>query len=305
MSMPEREKKNWFVLEFAVDADQEDLASWLMINNGANGCEITPAENSQVWIKATFSEDKATEEHLGNVKALLEEYALAPCLKTLRVQTIADQDWLAKWKEGFRPFNIGTMFLVCPPWLREELTEEQLNERHLLLIEPGMAFGTGLHASTRYCLEAMEHFAVPDDVLDVGTGSGILAIGAAKLNPSAKIVAVDTDPESIRVATENLELNNTFKNVKLIAGSTEVLDNLTFDLILSNLTCEDNIALLVDYLRLLRPGGRIICAGILIEKLNRLEQAIETYPFKIVDKQLDEKWAGVTLERIPVAIRGN
>lgn len=297
-----KKSKNWLQLEFEVDGEQEDLASWLMINQGSTGCEILPLENSRVLIKANFEEDKATEEHIGNVKALLEEYGLAPCLKTLRIQTIADQDWLAKWKEGFKPFNIGTMFLVSPPWLKDELTPEQISERHLMLIEPGMAFGTGLHATTRYCMEAMEHFAVPDDVVDVGTGSGILAIAASKLNPSATIVAVDTDSESIRVATENLVLNEV-KNVRLIQGSTEVLDNLTFDLILSNLTCEDNIALMIDYLRLLRPAGRIICAGILVEKLSKLEEAIASYPLKIIDKQLDEKWAGITLERIPVSIR--
>lgn len=295
------EKRNWLQLEFEVDAEQEDLASWLMINNGSTGCEIVPLENNRVLLKANYEEEKANDQHIGNVKALLEEYGLAPCLKTLRIQTIAEEDWLAKWKEGFKPFNIGTMFLVSPPWLLDELTEEQLHDRHLLLIEPGMAFGTGLHATTRYCLEAMEHFAVPDDVLDVGTGSGILAIGAAKLNPSAVIVAVDTDSESIRVATENLVLNNV-KNVRLIQGSTEVLDNLSFDLILSNLTCEDNIALMIDYLRLLRPAGRIICAGILLEKLSMLEKAIETYPLKVVDKQLEEKWAGITLQRIPVSL---
>jgi len=294
--------KNWLQLEFEVDAEQEDLASWLMIRNGSTGCEVLSLENSRILIKANFDEGKASEEHIGNVKALLEEYGLAPCLKTLRIQTIADQDWLAKWKEGFKPFTIGSMFLVCPPWLKDELTEEQLHDRHLLLIEPGMAFGTGLHATTRYCLEAMEHFAVPDDVVDVGTGSGILAIGAAKLNPSAKIVAVDTDSESIRVATENLLLNEV-QSVRLIQGSTEILDNLNFDLILSNLTCEDNIALMVDYLRLLRPSGRIICAGILVEKLSKLEEAIASYPLKIVDKQLEEKWAGITLERIPVSLR--
>ncbi len=299
--MTNTDKRNWLQLEFEVDAEQEDLASWLMIQNGSTGCEIAPVDKARVLVKANFDEEKATEEHIGNVKALLEEYGLAPCLKTLRVKTIADEDWLSKWKEGFKPFNIGSMFLVCPPWLKDELTAEQLHERHLVLIEPGMAFGTGLHATTRYCMEAMEHFAVPDDVLDVGTGSGILAIAAGKLNPSAKIIAVDTDPESIRVATENLELNNT-KNVKLVQGSTEVLDNQTFDLILSNLTCEDNVALMIDYLRLLRPAGRIICAGILVEKLNRLEDAIATYPLKVVDKQLDDKWAGITLQRIPVTI---
>ncbi|MBX9771080.1 MAG: 50S ribosomal protein L11 methyltransferase [Candidatus Obscuribacterales bacterium] len=299
--MTNTDKRNWLQFEFEVDAEQEDLASWLMIQNGSTGCEIAPVDKTRVLVKANFEEEKATEEHIGNVKALLEEYGLAPCLKTLRVKTIADEDWLAKWKEGYKPFNIGSMFLVCPPWLKDELTAEQLHERHLVLIEPGMAFGTGLHATTRYCMEAMEHFAVPDDVLDVGTGSGILAIAAGKLNPSAKIIAVDTDPESIRVATENLELNNT-KNVKLVQGSTEVLDNQTFDLILSNLTCEDNVALMIDYLRLLRPAGRIICAGILVEKLNRLEDAIATYPLKVVDKQLDDKWAGITLERIPVTI---
>ena len=303
MQTNRHDKRTWAAAEFEVDAKQEELAGWLAIYCGATGCELTPIENERVLVHATFDKPELADHDVARLRTSLEEYGLASSLPTFRLKTIQEEDWLTEWKKGFEPFSIGDRLLVCPPWCRQELRDEQIGDRHVLLLEPGMAFGTGLHATTRYCLGALERFSVGDDVLDVGTGSGILAIATALLYPQARIVAVDVDPVALKVARENIDLNGTAAQTELRVGSTEELDDQAFDCILSNLTCEDILALLLEYLRLLRPDGIIVGAGILKEKLPLLESALESYPLSIVDREIDETWAGVTLSRIPVTIR--
>lgn len=303
MSSENAAKKIWPAIEFEVDKSQEDLASWLMMQCGSRGCEIRPVSDALVTIHASFDAQQFSEDALNHLKCMLEEYGLSSVLHSLRVQSIEEQDWLAEWKKGFVPFAVGDKLLVCPPWLEDTLTAEQVKDRKVLLVEPGMAFGTGLHATTQYCLRQIEQQSLGQEILDIGTGSGILAMAAAKLYPNAKIIGVDTDAGAIKTAGENIELNGVSDSVSLHVGSTEVFGNLCCDSILANLTCEDNIALLLEYLRLLRVGGVVICAGILREKLPRLEKAIETYPLSIIHQELTEMWAGVTLQRIPIVVK--
>ncbi len=303
MTREGQEKRVWAAVEFEVDADKEDLAGWLPIFCGATGCQLTPLADARVLVHATFEKSQLAEHDVERLRTSLEEYGLAPALHTLRFKTIEEEDWLAEWKKGFEPFPSGEQLLVCPPWCRNELTPDQIGARKLLLLEPGMAFGTGLHATTRYCLRALQRFPIGEDVLDVGTGSGILAIACALLYPGARVLGVDVDPVAVHVAQENIELNEMAAQVELRQGSTEELDDQAYDCILSNLTCEDIVALLLEYLRLLRPEGTVICAGILKEKLPLLERALESYPLSIIDREIDDTWAGVTLSRIPVTIR--
>jgi ribosomal protein L11 methyltransferase len=303
MSAEQSTKQVWPAIEFEVDKSQEDLAAWLMMHCGSRGCEIRPAEGSLITVHATFNAGDISEAGLNQIKCALEEYGLSSVLHSLRVQAIEEQDWLAEWKKGFVPFAVGEKLLVCPPWLKDTLTAEQTRDREVLLVEPGMAFGTGLHATTQYCLRQIEQQSLGEEILDIGTGSGILAMAAAKLYPAARIIGVDTDAGAIKTAAENVELNGVADKVVLQVGSTEVFGNLCCDSILANLTCEDNIALLLEYLRLLRVGGVVICAGILKEKLPRLEKSIETYPLSIIHQEISEMWAGVTLQRIPVTVK--
>lgn len=298
--MDKEHQRSWSAVEFEVFLEQEDLASWLVMHCGATGCEIQSLEGSRVLVHAIF--DQLSVNDISRLTASFEVYGLSACLKSLQLKKVLEEDWLAEWRKGFQPIAIGEKLLVCPSWLRESLSRKEVGTRKVFLIEPGMAFGTGLHATTQYCLQALERFPIGESILDVGTGSGILAVGAALLYPDAQIVAVDVDPVAIRVAQENIELNDVVRRIQLIEGSTEVFGNQAFDCIVSNLTCEDILALLLEYLRLLRPEGMLICAGILKEKLDTLERALTSYPLSVIDKEVGETWVGVTLKRIPVAL---
>ncbi len=297
-------KKVWATAEFETSADREDICSWLMIQSGATGCQVEPLDGNNVKIVASFEREKFSEADLKNLRACFEEYYLGECLQTLKIVALEEQDWLTKWKEGFHPFDSGEKLQVCPSWWMDR--REELNpDRQHLFIDPGMAFGTGLHATTRYCLGAIERIDNPGDVVDVGSGSGILAIAVALLNSEAKVTAVEIDGIAVENSVYNFRLNRVEGRIEMLTGELELVDDRKFDTILSNLTCEDNMALLPDYAKILKPEGRIICAGILLEKLDRLLPVIEDKGFVIVDKDTSNGWAGLTLMRKTGACSGS
>jgi ribosomal protein L11 methyltransferase len=136
-----------------------------------------------------------------------------------------------------------------------------------------------------------------ESALDVGTGSGILAIACALIHSESKILALDIDPQSIQTARENLDINQVTPQVELRLGTTTMLKDKRFKHIFSNLTCEDIVALLPEYERLLMADGLIFCAGILQEKFAKLENALEARHWTIVHRQPETMWMGVTITR--------
>lgn len=291
------DEQAWSQLELSVPSKHEDMASWVLVQGGALGCEVLPGSEEHVLLRASFDKNKLDQETLKNLIALLEEYGLSDTLRSLKVSDIPHEDWLAKWKEGFEPFRVGTKFVVCPLWRRDEMSSELTEGRNVILIEPGMAFGTGLHTTTQFCLRALEAYKPEGNVLDVGTGSGILAIACKMINPDANVIGVDTDPLSIEAAQTDLKVNNLEGKVDLRLGSTETVGDMQFDMILSNLTCEDIIALLPEYVRMLKPGAKVIGAGILKEKLEMLKSAISRYPVNIEHAETLGNWVGIVLQR--------
>ncbi len=288
--------KAWASVEIILPEEQEDLASWIFLQNGALGCEIKNMPDGTVSVKASFNEDDLNETAMRAIEAGLEEHGLSDALDSLKLKRVPHEDWLVKWKEGYEPFRVGTKFVICPSWMEGDLTKEMTKGRKVLLIEPGMAFGTGLHATTQYCLRALESYPPPSTVLDVGTGSGILAMACAKLNPKASITAIDNDPVAIDIARQDFELNKT-TNIELIVGSTESVVDRKFQMLLSNLTCETIISLLPDYVKLLKRHGRVICAGILKEKFPLLDKEIKKHPLIMEQTEFLGNWVGVVLQK--------
>lgn len=294
------ERRSWWVIEFDVNTRQEDMVSWLMIELGANGCQFISGEKNAVTLQASFNADRISPDNLQPIYAALDEYGLGEVAGSLRINKLEEEDWLLEWKKGMQPLKLGDRFLVSPPWFKDKIPQEDLAGRHLIWIEPGMAFGTGFHTTTQFCLKAIEKHLNPksnSELLDVGSGSGILAIAAAHLLPEAKITAVEIDPVACKVAEENLELNAVADRICFLEGSTELAAGKKYDAILSNLTCEDNTALLPEYLELLSAGGKLIMSGILLEKSAMLEEALKKYPLKLVERLPEGMWLGLVVER--------
>ncbi|PWU00528.1 MAG: hypothetical protein C5B53_03915 [Candidatus Melainabacteria bacterium] len=287
-------ERSWTSIEFETDVSQEELASWLMIGCGACGCEVKNLPGGKIVVKSSFETDALNPTAISELTARLEEYGFGESLRTFHIEKFASEDWLAKWKEGFAAFPVGSKIIVCPVWQKDQF-ENVRDGKCVIVINPAMAFGTGLHATTQYCLKTIEKFELNNRVLDVGTGSAILSIATALLYPNASIVALDNNPQAIENARENIRLNGVEDRVDLILAEPQVVQSRQFDTILSNITCEDIVALLPEYLRMLAPSGKIICAGILKEKRRLLEHAITEHNLLIVDQEETGDWLGTTV----------
>ncbi len=176
------------------------------------------------------------------------------------------EDWSSSWKVHFKPLRIGAHLLIVPTWEEIEAVAGDL----VIRIDPGMAFGTGGHETTRLCLEMVETVMAEGggwsepSLLDLGTGSGILAMAASLLG-AGRILALDIDPDAVEVARENIELNSLTERIEC---GTEPLESLAegFDIILANILAEELVRLAPYLVERLKPGGALILSGILAEK---------------------------------------
>jgi ribosomal protein L11 methyltransferase len=190
------------------------------------------------------------------------------------VEDVESCDWSSAWKEFFTPINCGERFEIVPPWL-EEQADDNLTT---IVIEPRMAFGTGHHATTALCLEAMADLARDGRIkpgqnfLDLGTGSGILGIGLVKLGLSG--LGLDIDPLAVSCAAENLQANGVADKMTLATGSLESLaPGRTFDVITANILSGPLISMAPALVGTLAHGGRLILSGILVEQGQDVRQA--------------------------------
>jgi ribosomal protein L11 methyltransferase len=212
----------------------------------------------------------------------------------LQIRRVKHEDWGVRWREFFAPERVTPGLTLFPGW--EPLPSSQSD--HVIRIDPGPAFGTGKHPTTRMCLEAMEKIPCPGQwsLLDVGTGSGILAIYGAKLG-AKRVVAVDIDPEALRWARINIELNRLTIPVELSGNPVEKLEG-SFWLLTANLTLEDILRLLPHFTRLLDSGGWLIVSGILRDRVEAMEKGLGGYPFCEHKMRFQEEWACLTLKKI-------
>jgi ribosomal protein L11 methyltransferase len=206
----------------------------------------------------------------------------------MNVREIADRDWLDEWKKSWQPVEIGRRFVIAPPWT--EIPDA--HDRILIRIEPGMAFGTGTHETTRLCLALLEKYFEGGSFLDVGTGTGILAIAAAKLFPGARVEACDTDPDAITIARENAKLNGV-AHIGFRVGTINEATS-SADCVCANLTA-DTISQLLPLL-LGVTCGRLIFSGILESQMESvLDELKEHGVEEPVEIRNDGEWVALVL----------
>ncbi len=213
----------------------------------------------------------------------------------LQVRRLKEADWANAWKEHFFVHRVGRRSVIVPSWRDAEYTP--LPDDIVLLLDPGMAFGTGLHPTTRLCLVAAEELVKPHmRVLDVGAGSGILAIAAARLG-AAHVEAVEIDPVAARVCEENVARNGVAAQVHVRAGTLDEGPGETFDLILANIT----IATLLDlHPRLrshLRRDGIAVLSGVLAERADELLSVLQQAGWRHVRTDQEQDWVAIFVTR--------
>ena len=187
-------------------------------------------------------------------------------VRDMNVREIVERDWLEEWKQGWKPVEIGR-FIIAPPW--SDLGET--HDRIVIRIEPGMAFGTGTHETTRLCLNAIQKHFAGGSFLDVGTGTGILAIAAARLFPEARVEACDTDEMAITIARENAEANGVLGQIDFRAGSIEE-STASADIVCANLTADVISSLLPTLVSL--TCGKLILSGILETQIEMVQAGL-------------------------------
>lgn len=284
----------WFLVELAVDPRVEDIISYALWDAGTTGI-VTIGESGNLLRLGAYFQNRID---LSQLRSRLSE-ALAACgenldaLKEIGSRLVKNEDWLRRWKESYKPFTIGEKFLIAPSWKRPV----DAGSRLLIEIDPGMAFGTGTHETTRLCLEAIEGHWRGGSLLDVGTGTGILAIAAARLTPDAVVEAFDVDVEAVQVAQENLRINGVEDRVALRAGSIADYISRQFDMVVANLTADVIILMLADLAACLSPGGKLVLSGILCEQASEVNSALASFGLKPSEvKQLGE-WIAIIAEK--------
>lgn len=187
----------------------------------------------------------------------------------LEERLLAEEDWAEAWKAHFFPHRVGRRLVIKPSWREYQPSDGEM----VIELDPGMAFGTGLHPTTRLCLQAVEAHLRPGwRALDLGTGSGIQALAAARLGAS-RVLALDTDPVAVKVARGNVRANSLSRRITVRRGSLPV-DGLPFDLVVANIVAQVIQELAVLLLAALKPGGVLIAGGITAEKLAGVETAL-------------------------------
>jgi len=213
----------------------------------------------------------------------------------LHWQVIGAENWQNSWKRFIKPRRVGKSFWVTPPWL----APPKFRRRQVITIEPGMAFGTGTHATTRGCLEFLERVAESFGgraftALDVGTGAGILAIALVKLG-ARKVWAIDNDPVALEVARENLRLNSVAERVHLSGQRLSAIRK-KFPLVVANLTAETIEGLAGQLERKVAARGCLILSGILHQKAGAVARRF-TGGFRVLKRQRRKEWATLLLQR--------
>ena len=202
-------------------------------------------------------------------------------------------DWKEQWKSFFHRTVIGQRIVVRPPWEEASTDANHIN----VVIEPGMAFGTGLHETTQLCAQVLEQTLIEDtQILDVGCGSGILSIIAAKLG-AEHIQAIDIDPDSIAATRENSERNGV---ASLITSSTNSLATIeqTFDLVVANILSHILVELAADLCRCVRHGGKLLLSGILLEKADGISTCFRKHGMQLETQKQDGQWVAQVWRRL-------
>lgn len=253
--------RTWFVTDVNVTAAAREAVEYALMEAGALGTETNQQEDDLPTVSAYFDAPPERERVRAELAEALRIYDLPmSSIREMNVREVADEDWLGEWKKSWQPVAVGERFIIAPPWA--EIADAR--GRIVIRIEPGMAFGTGTHETTRLCLAAIEKYFAGGSFLDVGTGTGILAIGAAKLFPSARVEGVDTDAQAIEIAQENARLNGVAGQIMFRVASIDET-TASADLVCANLTAEVIGSILPQLLG--ATCGRLVLSGILDVKL--------------------------------------
>jgi ribosomal protein L11 methyltransferase len=220
----------------------------------------------------------------------LSKFGLDVGKNAIQMNEVDEEDWATAWKKYYHPVKISGRFTIVPTWEEYEPVE---SDELIIELDPGMAFGTGTHPTTVLCLQALEKYVKPGDtVVDVGTGSGVLSIGAALLGAS-RVHALDLDQVAVIAASENIKLNQVESTVKVVHGNLLESVKEPADIIIANILAEVIISFSQDAYTILPKDGLFIVSGIIGQKRDLVKDDLVRKGFEIIESVLMEDWVAI------------
>jgi len=312
---------DWMKITVLTTTIASDLVSQMLIDAGSQGTIIEDKNDVQMnqrpegqWdiideeiarrigddVKVTgfYPMDNRAPDTLSFVKDRARELPnLAPGIDLGKLEvtmtTIDDEDWAENWKSQYKPFRLGKHIVIRPGW--EEYDAEPTDK--VVTIDPGMAFGTGTHETTGMCVSLVEEYVKPGmDVIDVGTGTGILAIAAAHMG-AKHVLASDIDPMAVRVAAENIEINGFSGVIEAREGDLLEAADTTADVVIANIIADVIIMISAPVRAFIREGGVFICSGIAREREDEVIEALKKAGYGRLDKRNDGEWTAIACQR--------
>ena len=249
-----------------------------------------------VLVHAWYEENEKLPSLIDAIRGRLSEFSgTHPEPGTLQLETrsVDDRSWTDVWKKYFKPFYAGEHLVVKPTWEPFDPKPDDL----VIEIDPGMAFGSGTHETTGMCLALLEEMiSGGEEIIDVGTGSGILAIGAALLGAS-HVLAIDIDPDAVRVAAENVAKNHVEQIVSVQEGNLLDRVSAVCDICVANIISDVIIAFAAPLMNHIRPGGLFICSGIVSVRSDEVEKALRDAGYEILRKVTRGEWTAFLSRR--------
>ncbi len=279
--------KSWYALDVLIESPSCEAVEYALMEAGASGVEEGKEENGLLTVTAYFDVAPEREKIRDELLDALTIYNLpSSSARDMTLREVENKDWLGEWKANWKPVAVGENFVIAPPW--SEIDDEN---KIVIRIEPGMAFGTGTHETTKLCLAEIEKHFKGGSFLDVGTGTGILAIATAKIFPSSRIDACDTDAEAIEIARENAVLNNT-PQINFSVGSIDETTS-SADFICANLTADVIVPIL--HLLIGATCGRLVLSGILAIQEDWVTSRLYELGINQFQIEHDGEWIAITI----------
>ena len=303
--------ENWIEITIHTTNEASEIVESILLDYGSTGVaiedpttleenlhddfgtivELSPTDFPDVgvivkgYINELNFDDETFTRFKGELEQLGQNINIGEFFK-IETTTIKDNDWENSWKDYFDILNIGEKFVIVPTW-REYENEEN---KYVINIDPGMAFGTGGHETTSLCIKNLEKYVKPhDNIIDVGCGSGILSIAASYLT-DGEIKAVDLDKLAVDVSRENFALNNLENRIAVEEASLLTKETKKYNIIVANILAHIIELMLDDAYKLLEGGGYYITSGIIKDKKDELLEKMLERGFKLVEETSDNEW---------------
>ena len=249
--------------------------------------EAPPARGT-VTIKTYLPVDSTSEERAHRIDAGVRLVSQLAPVSPLQQRVLDEEEWQNQWKKHFHVLHVGRRIVVCPTWQDYSPKDSEI----VIALDPGMAFGTGHHPSTRACLEELEYLVRPGmDILDLGCGSGVLSIAAAKLGAKSAL-GIDIDPTAVKVARQNVRFNGLARSIRIAQGSLPhpMAGAGNWDVAVANISARAVSSMALELVSTIRPSGTIVASGIVEDNRDGVEQAFRAAGGALQHAVEDGEW---------------